>query len=103
MVSLIIMNFFKRVITNPLRYYTRMSGITFCLVGLGNLGTTLADYNGNHHEFSSKKLLAEEPQFYFGLLTLKSVYFGLIWPAFYLTALKNPNNAFILGNSLKTY
>lgn len=85
---------YKRVLSHPFRYYTRAAGFTFCLVSGTNLGTTLFD-DGR------RKFLHQFPQLYFFGLLYKSSFFGLVWPAFYITAVRDWREAFIYGGGLE--
>jgi len=92
---------FKRLISNPFKYYARMCGITFCLVGTSNFLTTLCDFGNNNNDNSRRTFLFDHPQLYFIMLLSKSGYFSLLWPSFYITAIREPKNAFVLGAGLK--
>ena len=78
----------KRILARPFRYYARMGGATFCLVMATNFATTLAN-----PERRAKHLVAHPQLFWWGLST-KSAFFAAVWPAWYLTALSAPRDAF---------
>ena len=85
---------FKRVITRPFKYYGRAGGFTFGLVALTNLLTSIFDPD-------RRQFLFQYPQIYCMGLVSKSAYFGLLWPSFYITAVKYPKSAFIYGSGLE--
>lgn len=87
--------FYRRLVGNPFKYYRRAGGMTFCLVAISNLFTTMVGMADSNND--RKKFLSEHPQMYFMSLLLKSTYFGLLWPAFYIEAIHKPKNAFVLG------
>jgi hypothetical protein len=93
---------FKKIMCNPFKYYYRAGGWTFCLVAASNLFTTLSGIGrtvSDDDNMISSSFLTEHPQLcYMGILS-KSVYFGLLWPTFYLAAMTNPKSAFVFGGS----
>ena len=91
--------FFRRLIRHPFKYYGRTAGFTFCLVSVSNFTTTLMGIGDN--DGKKRKLLTDFPQVYFMGLLAKSSYFGLLWPSFYFTAIKNPDEAFVLGAGIE--
>ena len=91
--------FYQRLFRHPFKYYKRAAGFTFCLVGLSNFATTvfgIGDSDGFRTTF-----LKEHPQAYFSTLLIKSSYFGILWPSFYITAFQEPKSAFILGGGIE--
>jgi hypothetical protein len=76
-----------------LQIYTKMMTVTFLLVIATNFLSL---------EFNKDRSLMfmEHPEFGVISLFLKSVYFGILWPALYITALTNPHNAFVLWGSM---
>lgn len=83
-----------KVLSNPFKYYTRAAGATFCLTALTN--TFTAFFDGDRRNF-----ISSHPQIFFTGVLFKSAQFGLIFPAFYATALTNPRQAFFLGGSIE--
>lgn len=83
-----------KVLSNPFKYYRRAAGATFCLTALTNTGTALFDEN-------RRTFLTTHPQIFFTGVLFKSAQFGLIFPAFYATALTSPRQAFYLGGSVE--
>jgi hypothetical protein len=81
---------FQRIITQPFKYYFRAGGFTFGLVIVSNLITSFLDPNLH-------SIITNHPQIYFTGLMLKSLFFGFVWPAFYITAAIKPKSAFIYG------
>lgn len=88
------MNFAIRTILNPFKVYRYVTGTTFCVVGASNLVTTFSNKE-------RRKFLNDYPQPFFAALLIKSAYFGVIWPAFYIEAYRNPSNAFVLGQGFE--
>lgn len=84
----------KRIVRNPFKYYARMCGFTFCFVSLSNIFTAFVDKD-------RFKLLKEHPQIFFTGLLFKSIQFGLIWPAYYITMISNPKAAFYIGAGIE--
>lgn len=88
---------YKRILSHPFKYYLRGSNITFGIVMTGNIIASLANY-GQTDEWKPKKIMVENPQLYtIGLLT-KCMYFGILWPSFYLTMLQDPKRVFVMWN-----
>jgi hypothetical protein len=84
---------YKRIISHPFKYYSRMTGTTFCLVSITNGISIITDdqrrtYFQEHPDMMSMALLS------------KSAYYGVLWPAFYFTAVTSPRNAFVLLSSV---
>ncbi len=74
--------------------YVKVASFTFGVVGATNLTTTV-------YREESRKKMVRHPEFYsIGILT-KSLYFGFLWPAFYITAALRPKNAFLFGEGMK--
>ncbi|VBB19066.1 hypothetical protein YASMINEVIRUS_1598 [Yasminevirus sp. GU-2018] len=86
-------SFLYKVSQNPFKYYCRAAGTTFCLTAITNTATAFFDE-------PRREFLGSHPQLFFGGILLKSAQFGLIFPAFYLTALRSPRQAFYLGGSI---
>ena len=84
----------KRIIAHPFRYYGKMMGITFCLVSATNISTSV---------LYPKRLdaLTVHPDAFAFCVLLKSTYYGLLWPAFYVTAITSPKNAFVLWSGIE--
>lgn len=91
--------FLKKILFNPFYYYWRMGGFTFSMVSFTNLSTTLLGI-GNSSEYC-RSLLKNNPDVYFAGLLAKSIYYGVIWPSFYITIFQKPNHAFILASYIK--
>jgi len=85
---------YKRILNHPFKYYSRMMGTTFCLVTATNAGSVFVDND-------KKTFLKEHPEVTALALFTKSAYFGVLWPAFYFTAIMNPRNAFVLWSSME--
>lgn len=79
----------KRIIGRPFHYYFRMGSITFGLTFFGNLLTTFFDENRS-------EFMRNHSQFYIAAIFIKSCYFGIVWPSFYLTALNSPQSVFVV-------
>jgi hypothetical protein len=87
-------NGFQKIMQNPFRYYRRAFGFTFCLSAVTN--TLTAVFDKQRRDF-----LVDHPQVFFTGVLFKSVQFGLIFPAFYATALTHPKQAFYLGGGIE--
>jgi hypothetical protein len=85
---------YKRILSHPFKYYTRMSGTTFCLVGITN---TFSMFKKDTLKSSFK----EHPEMMAMAILSKSAYYGVIWPAFYYTAITSPRNAFVILSSME--
>jgi hypothetical protein len=82
----------KRIMANPFKYYFRAGGITFGIVLATNLATSIFARNSITENMG--------PQGFMFCLLCKGFYFGALWPAFYITALRNPTDAFVLGGGV---
>lgn len=76
---------FMKFVTNPFRYYLRAAGFTFCLTSATNFVTSFT----NSERFS---LMTQHPHLFSNYLLMKSAYYGVNWPAFYLGGIRNPQN-----------
>ena len=85
---------FKKIINNPFKYYCKMMGLTFGFVFLTNTCTTLFDER-------KRSIIGQHPDLFAMSLATKSCYYGILWPGFYLTAIKYPKNAFILWSGVE--
>jgi hypothetical protein len=86
--------FYKRILSNPFRYYAKMMGMTFCLVTMTNIASVIFYEN-------RRRALVEHPDIFSVSLFSKSVYYGFLWPSFYITALTNPRNAFVMWGGVE--
>lgn len=80
---------YKRVLSHSFKYYNRMATTTFCLTSITN-GISIFINNKKSASFK------EHPDIVTIALLTKSVYYGLLWPSFYYTAVTSPRNAFVL-------
>ena len=85
---------FKRILSHPFKYYSRMMGTTFCVVSATNSVSLITDSD-------RRTFTKEHPEATAMSLVTKSAYFGLLWPAFYFTAITNPRGAFVLWSSME--
>ncbi|QKF94724.1 hypothetical protein QKU48_gp1266 [Fadolivirus algeromassiliense] len=86
--------FYKRVISNPFKYYAKMMGLTFCLVTASNI-VTVPFFKDR------REALVEHPDIFAVSLVSKSAYYGFLWPSFYITALTNPKNVFVMWGGIE--
>lgn len=84
----------KRILSSPFKYYGKMMGFTFCGVSVTNIFTALFDRD-------RRQALIEHPDIFSGSLFMKSTYYAILWPAFYITALTSPKNAFIMWGGVE--
>ena len=83
----------QKILSHPFKYWRRATGFTFCLVALSNFTTTIFDKD-------RRNLMLDFPQFYFFGLLWKSTKYGVIFPAFYIKAIREPRTAFIYANDI---
>jgi len=84
---------YKRIISHPFKYYARMTGTTFCLVSITNGISVMIDDQRRSGFY-------QHPDFVSMAILSKSAYYGLLWPAFYFTAITSPRNAFVILSSI---
>lgn len=84
---------FNRIIKDPFKYYKRVMGFTFCL-------TTATNTTSIFFDKEKRTFLREHPEITAMALTTKSVYYGILWPAFYLTLVSSPRNALCLWSGV---
>lgn len=74
--------------------YAKVASFTFGLVGIANLSTTL-------YKEEQRQRFFKHPELYsVGILT-KSIYFGALWPAFYINAFFTPKDAFLFRYNIE--
>ena len=78
---------FKNILRNPFRYNLKMMGVTFCIVSITNAVSLF--FNKSNLEFAK-----QHSEVTAIAIVSKSAYYGMIWPAFYYGAIKNPSNVF---------
>lgn len=83
----------KKIVKNPFRSYAKIGGFTFGLTLIGNFVTTLFDSQ-------QRNMMLGHSQIFTATLLTKSLYFSVLWPSFYLTALVNPKSVFVLGHGV---
>jgi len=87
-----------------LKLYGKISLFTFCLIGTTNIITTVSKkyeskvdrsniHTGLHIQLPTNFIRIMAPQYYYNALLCKCVYNSIIWPKFYLTAIKTPSRA----------
>ena len=85
--------------------YGRMGVFTACVTIISNCLTTafpsiysyFGDPEFHRGKTESKKILYDNPGFYFGILVYKSFWFGYLWPLFYLKLATNPEHVLTFG------
>lgn len=82
-----IKSLFGQILKNPLRYYGRMGAFTFGVTFASNVATSL--FNNEY-----RKNLYQHNEFMTFSILMKSCYFGILWPAFYINCLLSPKNVF---------
>ncbi len=86
---------FKRIISRPLKYYFRMSSITFGLCSLANLVSCVVDRGRSD-------LMIEHPEITIMSIFTKSCYYGLLWPAFYFGSVITPKNTLMIYSGFES-
>ena len=76
------------------KYYREIGGFTFGVVGISNFTTSMINKN-------RRDIFINNPQIATTALVLKSMWFGLLWPAFFIMALTKPDETFILGRGFE--
>ncbi len=87
-------NIFRKFLVCGIRYYFRIGFFTFSLVSGSNIATTC--WNFQRETNTGSKFLITEPKMYFTTLAIKSSMYGVFWPAFYLSAIRNPRDVFFM-------
>lgn len=75
-------SFFRKVCRNPVRFYVRCGFVTFGICFASNFASGFMPENSQY--------MIEHPQLFTMGVLMKSIFFGTIWPAFYLTGFFNP-------------
>jgi hypothetical protein len=96
--------FWRQMIANPVSAYMKVGRFTFGIVAVTNFFTFLKE---RHYEDGQvavqKSALVESPNTYTMAIMTKSVFYLYTWPAFYITALTNPKDAFSIRNKLAEF